>query len=79
MNKKLKFVATANGEQIRLFPWNYGVLRHEPGRSPYWLINIDTGCPKHLALLIFGEYHTNFNLRWGEDRNETVRILNELL
>lgn len=71
-----KFLITTDGKEIRLFPENYRILSRE--RTKLWKLDIDPEVPKALALLIFGEYHTNTLLRTGR-KEPALEALNSLL
>lgn len=75
--KRRKFMYTAGGMHICLLPQNYNILSRATSYDQ-WKIDIDPAVPKDLAMLIFGEYHTEHEVRWGTADYVTKR-LNELL
>ena len=71
-----KFVATADGKQIRLFPENYNVLSRE--RTKIWNLDLDPAIDEELAVEIFRAFHTNHNIRWGR-KEIALETLNKLV
>lgn len=77
LDRVKKFVATADGTAIRLFPENYSVLIR-PAEITEWQLRLDPAIGIDLAVEIFKAYHTQHSVRWG-DKSVPLKALNALL
>jgi hypothetical protein len=72
-----KFLATADGRGIRLFPENYNILTRHKSKGP-WVIDIDPAVPEALAVEVFKAWRKGHLVKWGA-KNTVLETLNALL